>query len=61
MEFLCSPAHADVMAANGRVPIRPSSAGGGIPEGTKVIRPTTAQIVKGIPDVIEQWRDLFGN
>lgn len=60
MEFLCGPHHAEVMAAAGRVPIRPTSQGSGSPNG-KILRPTTQQIVKGIPEVIEQWRDLFGN
>jgi len=27
----------------------------------KTIRPSVAEIDKGIPDVIEQWRDTFGN
>ena len=27
----------------------------------KTIRPTVAEIDKGIPEVIEQWRDTFGN
>ena len=27
----------------------------------KVIRPTVAEVDKGIPEVIEQWRDTFGN
>ena len=26
----------------------------------KLIAPTVAEIVKGIPEVTEQWRDLFG-
>jgi iron(III) transport system substrate-binding protein len=60
MEFLCGPAHAEVMAAAGRAPVRPTSQGSGLPS-SKILRPTTEQIVKGIPDVIEQWRDLFGN
>ncbi len=61
MEFLCGPEHAAVMAAAGRAPIRATATGTGIPAGTKLLRPTTQQIVKGVPDVIEQWRDLFGN
>ena len=27
----------------------------------KTIRPTVEEIDKGIPEVIEQWRDTFGN
>lgn len=60
MEFLCGPVHAEVMAAAGRAPVRPTSAGSALPD-SKILRPTTQQIVKGIPEVIEQWRDLFGN
>jgi iron(III) transport system substrate-binding protein len=60
MEFLCGPQHAEVMAAAGRAPVRPTSQGSALPDG-KILRPTTQQIVKGIPEVIEQWRDLFGN
>jgi iron(III) transport system substrate-binding protein len=60
MEYLCGPVHAEVMAAAGRAPVRPTSQGSGLPT-SKILRPTTEQIVKGIPDVIEQWRDLFGN
>jgi iron(III) transport system substrate-binding protein len=26
----------------------------------KTIRPTVEEITKGIPEVIKQWRDLFG-
>jgi iron(III) transport system substrate-binding protein len=25
-----------------------------------VIRPTVAEITKGVPEVIKQWRDTFG-
>jgi iron(III) transport system substrate-binding protein len=27
----------------------------------KTVRPTDQEIVDGIPEVIEEWRDLFGN
>ena len=27
----------------------------------KTVRPTVAEIDKGMPEVIEQWRDTFGN
>jgi iron(III) transport system substrate-binding protein len=27
----------------------------------KITRLTTAEIVQGIPEVIEQWRDTFGS
>jgi iron(III) transport system substrate-binding protein len=26
----------------------------------KIIRPTVAEITKGIPEVIKQWRETFG-
>jgi iron(III) transport system substrate-binding protein len=26
----------------------------------KVIRPTVAEITKGVPEVIKQWRETFG-
>lgn len=61
MEYLCGPVHAEVMASVGRAAIRPTSLGNGLPPGSPILRPTTAEVVKGIPDVIEQWRDLFGN
>ena len=46
------------------VPLRPEvpSPPGAKPIGdVKTIRPTTAEIDKGVPEVIEQWRDTFGN
>jgi iron(III) transport system substrate-binding protein len=61
MEFLVGPGHAAVMAQVARVPVRATPAGGGLPPDAKLLRPTVAQIVKGIPEVVEQWRDLFGN
>jgi iron(III) transport system substrate-binding protein len=27
----------------------------------KTVRPSIAEIDKGVPEVIEQWRDTFGN
>ncbi len=62
MDFLVSPVHGEVMAQQARVSVcaLPSGAGA-IPAQAKILRPTIPQIVQGIPDVIEQWRDLFGN
>lgn len=61
MDFLVGPGHGAVMAAQARVSVCPLPSGAGaIPPG-KILRPTVTQIVKGIPDAIEQWRDLFGN
>jgi len=61
MDYLVGPDHAAVMAAAARVTVCATPVGGALPAGAKILRPTVAQIVKGIPEVIEQWRDLFGN
>lgn len=66
MEWLMGPAHARLSAEAGRRPVRmddaalTGTAAGGIPADAKVLRLSTAEIVKGIPEVIEQWRDTFG-
>ncbi len=62
LDFLVGPGHGEVMAQQARVAVcaLPSGAGA-IPAGAKILRPSLAQVVKGIPDVIESWRDLFGN
>ena len=46
------------------IPIRPEVKGapGTQPiDKIKVIRPTIAELDKGIPEAIEDWRDTFGN
>ena len=62
-EFLLGPVAGQISADAFRLPVR---------EGTKlqasqkpladikILRLTTAEIVAGIPEVIEQWRDTFG-
>lgn len=64
MEYLYSIEAAKINAKHFAVPLRPEvpSPPGAKPIGdVKTIRPTTAEIDKGVPEVIEQWRDTFGN
>jgi iron(III) transport system substrate-binding protein len=64
MEYLNSVEVAEINAKNFAIPLRPEvpAAPGVMPiSEIKTIRPSVAEIVKGIPDVIEQWRDTFGN
>jgi iron(III) transport system substrate-binding protein len=64
MEYLDSVEAAKINAKHFAIPLRPEVPA---PPGAKpiseikTIRPTVAEIDKGIPDVIEQWRDTFGN
>ena len=64
MEYLNSVEAAKINAKHFAIPLRPEVPA---PPGAKpiseikTIRPTVAEIDKGIPDVIEQWRDTFGN
>jgi len=64
MEYLYSVEAAKINAKHFAIPLRPEvpSPPGAKPVGEiKTIRPTVAEIDKGIPEVIEQWRDTFGN
>ncbi|WP_421998855.1 ABC transporter substrate-binding protein [Reyranella sp.] len=64
MEYLYSVEAAKINAKHFAIPLRPevpSPAGAKPISEVKTIRPTTAEIDKGIPEVIEQWRDTFGN
>jgi iron(III) transport system substrate-binding protein len=64
MEFLYSVEAAKINAKHFGIPLRPEVPA---PPGAKpiseikTVRPTAAEIDKGIPEVIEQWRDTFGN
>jgi iron(III) transport system substrate-binding protein len=64
MEYLMTPEASEINVKHFGIPIRPEVKGGA---GTqpidkiKVIRPTVAEIDKGIPPAIEDWRDTFGN
>ncbi len=64
MEYLYSVEAAKINAKHFGIPLRPevpSPAGAKPISEIKTIRPTVAEIDKGIPEVIEQWRDTFGN
>jgi iron(III) transport system substrate-binding protein len=64
MEFLMSPEASEVDVKHFVIPIRPEVKGA---KGTqpidkiKVFRMTIAELDKGIPEAIEDWRDTFGN
>ncbi len=63
-EFLLGPIHARLSAEGYRLPVRagtPLLPGAKAADEIKVNRLTTAEIVQGIPEVIEQWRDTFGS
>ena len=62
LEFLLGEKNAQISAEVRRVPVR-----SGAPEmpndplkGAKTVRLATADIVRDMQDVIEQWRDTFG-
>lgn len=64
MEYLYSIEASQVDVKHFTVPMRPEvpMAAGEMPVAeVKSFHPTNEQIDKGIPDVIEQWRDTFGN
>jgi iron(III) transport system substrate-binding protein len=64
MEFLLSEDHARLSVKARNESLRPEVkplAGARPFTDVKIINLTTAEIQKGIPEVIEQWRDTFGN
>ena len=64
MEYLNSIEAAKINAKHFAIPLRPEvppPPGAKPISEIKTIRPSVAEIDKGIPDVIEQWRDTFGN
>jgi iron(III) transport system substrate-binding protein len=64
MEYLYSVEAAKINAKHFAIPLRPevpSPPGAKAISEIKTIRPTVADIDKGVPEVIEQWRDTFGN
>jgi iron(III) transport system substrate-binding protein len=64
MEYLYSVEAAKINAKHFAIPLRsevPSPPGAKPISEIKTIRPTVAEIDKGVPEVIEQWRDTFGN
>jgi iron(III) transport system substrate-binding protein len=64
LEWLLSPDFAEASAKEHMVPVRadaPPMAGGRALTDMKLLTLSTAQIAKEIPEVVEQWRDTFGN
>lgn len=64
MEYLYTVEAAKISAKHFLIPLRPEvpAPPGAKPiSEVKTIKPTVAEIDKGIPEVIEQWRDTFGN
>ncbi|HTE37595.1 MAG TPA: extracellular solute-binding protein, partial [Reyranella sp.] len=64
MEFLYSIEASQIDVKHFTAPMRPEvKPGEGARSVTEVktVKPTVAEIDKGIPEVIEQWRDTFGN
>jgi iron(III) transport system substrate-binding protein len=64
VEFLMSPEYSRILVKNKGLPMRPDvepPAGLKPLSEIKVVRPSEAEIVAGIPEVIEDWRDVFGN
>ena len=64
MEWLLSEGYSRLIAADGSEPIRGGvEPNAGVPAlaTQKVIPLTVAEIRKGVPEVIEQWRETFGN
>lgn len=62
LEYLLGPVHAQLMTSVHRGSIRadtPPRAGDKAVGEIPLLRLTTPEIVKGIPEVIEQWRDTF--
>ena len=64
LEWMLSMEFAQACAAQHMVPVRadaPPMAGGKPLSDVKLLTLTTGEIAKGIPEVVEQWRDTFGN
>jgi iron(III) transport system substrate-binding protein len=63
MEFLMTEGASTIWVNHFNETIRPEVS---VPKGNrsakdlKIIRPTVAEITKGIPEVIKQWRETFG-
>jgi iron(III) transport system substrate-binding protein len=64
LEWMLSMDFAKACAAEHMVPVRadaPPMSGGKPLSDIKLLTLSTAEIAKGIPEVVEQWRDTFGN
>ena len=63
MEFLMSVGASQIWVDHFNETMRPevsASKGAKSAKDVKIIRPTVDQIVKGVPEVIKQWRETFG-
>ena len=63
MEFLMTERASRIWVEHFNEPIRPevsAVAGATSAKDLKIIRPTVAEITKGVPEVIKQWRETFG-
>jgi iron(III) transport system substrate-binding protein len=63
MEFLLSPGASQIWVDHFTESIRPeipASKNAKPAKDLKIIRPTVAEITKGVPEVIKQWRETFG-
>ena len=63
MEFLMSEGASRIWVEHFTESIRPEvspSEGAKSAKDLKIIRPTVAEITKGVPEVIKQWRETFG-
>ena len=63
-EWMMSPAYSRMIASDGSDPVRADvPARPGMPplSEQKIISLTVDEIRKGVPEVIEQWRDTFGS
>jgi iron(III) transport system substrate-binding protein len=64
MEWLLNEEYSRMMAVDGTEPIRsdvPPRPGVPLLSSQKVISLTPAEIRKGVPELVEQWRDTFGS
>jgi iron(III) transport system substrate-binding protein len=64
MEYLYSKEASEIDVKHFTLPMRPEvPVGKGMKpmKDVKAVKPTVAQIDKGIPEAIEDWRDTFGN
>lgn len=64
LEFLLSPEHSKVVVEYFGLSLHdsvPQAKGMKSASEAKVVRPTIEEIAEGIPEVIEDWRDVFGN
>jgi iron(III) transport system substrate-binding protein len=63
MEFLMSEGASRIWVEHFTESIRPevsATEGAKSAKDLKIIRPTVAEITKGVPEVIKQWRETFG-